>query len=114
MTDRAEQHPTAPDPAPSAGPPSEPPEVQPLDVDGVRTMFVGMIGFTVAFLVLLPFHASLAAHGRTWWLWTTLVGAGLGLIGWRRCLATRRRRAGSGEPPPGSPDPAAGTPPAGG
>jgi Protein of unknown function (DUF2530) len=63
--------------------------VQPLDVDGVRTAWVGTAVWLVAFVVLLPFHGRLADDGRAWWLWTCLVGAGLGLVAvW---ITTRHR-----------------------
>ena len=68
------------------------PKVDPLDVDGTRTVAVGALLFLAAFLVLLPFHARLAAEGRTWWLWTCLAGFGLGVIGWDYCRRRRKRR----------------------
>jgi hypothetical protein len=63
--------------------------VEPMDLDGVRTVEVGTIGFLVAFVALLPFYDSLADDGRSWWLWTCLAGFGLGLFGIEYC---RRRR----------------------
>jgi len=66
-------------------------EVEPLDVDGVRTMQVGSALWLLAFLVLLPFIDRLRDAGRGWWLITALVGLALGLIGWEYCR--RRRRA---------------------
>jgi hypothetical protein len=65
-------------------------EVEPLDVDGVRTMQVGSALWLLAFLVLLPFTDRLRDAGRGWWLVTALVGLALGLIGWDYC---RRRRS---------------------
>ncbi len=64
--------------------------VQPLDVNGVRTMAFGAIAWLVALAVLLPFTSSLQANDRTWWLWTCCAGFGLGVIGVVYC---RRRRA---------------------
>lgn len=64
-------------------------EVEPMDVDGVRTMTVGTIIWAVITVALLPFLGSLEEQGRTWWLWTSLAGFGLGLIGIEYC---RRRR----------------------
>jgi len=64
-------------------------EVEPMDVDGVRTMTVGTVIWAVATVALLPFLGSLEDQGRTWWLWTSLAGFGLGLIGIEYC---RRRR----------------------
>lgn len=84
-------------------PPDEPPteheigkrtllvaDVEPLDVDGVRTLEVGTALWFVAFVALLPFTKRLADDDRIWWLWTCLAGFGLGLIGLEYC---RRRRA---------------------
>jgi hypothetical protein len=64
-------------------------DVEPLDLDGVRTVEVGTLAWLIAFLALLPFYGRLADHGRTWWLWTCLAGFGLGLFGLEYC---RRRR----------------------
>ncbi len=64
-------------------------DVEPMDVDGVRTMTVGTIVWGVAAVALLPFLGTLDADGRTWWVWTALAGFGLGLIGIEYC---RRRR----------------------
>jgi len=65
-------------------------DVEPLDVDGVRTVAVGTALWLVAFVAMLPFYGPLSDHGRTWWLWTCLAGFGLGLCGYEFC---RRRRA---------------------
>jgi hypothetical protein len=67
-------------------------DVEPLDVDGTRTVAVGSVLFLVAFLALLPFRGRLAEAGHTWWLWTCLAGFGLGVIGWDYCRRRRRRR----------------------
>ena len=64
-------------------------EVEPMDVDGVRTMTVGTIIWGVAAVALLPFLGTLDQDGHTWWVWTALAGFGLGLIGIEYC---RRRR----------------------
>ena len=64
-------------------------EVEPMDVDGVRTMTVGTILWGVLAIALLPFLGNLEEDGRTWWLWTAVAGFGLGLIGIEYC---RRRR----------------------
>ena len=65
-------------------------DVEPLDVDGVRTVQVGTAVFFLGFLGLLPFYGALEDDGRTWWLWMCLAGVGLGLFGIEYC---RRRRA---------------------
>ncbi|MGH3330950.1 MAG: DUF2530 domain-containing protein, partial [Nocardioidaceae bacterium] len=64
-------------------------DVDPLDVDGVRTIAVGTALWLVAFVLLLPFHDRLEATDRIWWLWTCVAGFGLGILGWDYC---RRRR----------------------
>lgn len=63
--------------------------VEPMDLDGVRTMTVGTILWGVATVALLPFLGTLEQEGRTWWVWASLAGLGLGLIGIEYC---RRRR----------------------
>lgn len=65
-------------------------DVEPLDVDGVRTVQVGTAIFFLGFLALLPFYGRLSEDGTTWWLWTCLTGVGLGMLGLEYC---RRRRA---------------------
>ncbi len=67
-------------------------EVDPLDVDGVRTVAVGTIGWLVVFLGLLPFYGRLREDDHLWWLWTCLAGFGLGLAGWDYCRRRRRSR----------------------
>lgn len=69
--------------------------VDPLDVDGVRTVQVGTALFAVAFVALLPFYGALEENGHTWLLWTCLAGVGLGLLGVEYCRRRRRLRAGS-------------------
>lgn len=67
-------------------------DVEPLDVDGVRTVGVGSMLWLVGFVALLPFYGRLAENGRTWWLWACLAGAGLGLVGLEYCRRRRRVR----------------------
>ena len=47
----------------------------------VPTIVGGTILWFVLFLVQLPFAGWFDDHGHTWWVWTCLAGAGLGLIG---------------------------------
>lgn len=64
-------------------------EVEPLDVDGVRTVAIGSVAWIVAFLGMLPFIGTLRDHDKLSWLWICIAGFGLGLIGLEYC---RRRR----------------------
>ena len=64
-------------------------KVEPLDLTGVRTVTVGAIMWLIAFFALLPFYSTLQEHDRGWWLWTSIAGFGLGLLGLEYC---RRRR----------------------
>lgn len=66
-------------------------DVEPLDVDGVRTVAVGTGLWLLAFVMLLPFYGRLEDAGRLEWLWTCVAGFGLGVLGWDYCR--RRRRA---------------------
>lgn len=67
-------------------------DVEPLDVDGVRTVEVGTGVFLLGFVALLPFYGQLEADGHTWWLWMCLAGTGLGLLGLEYCRRRRRVR----------------------
>lgn len=81
---------------------------KPLDVDGVRSVTVGTVLWVIAFLVLLTMRGRLEDEGRSWWLWTCLAGAGLGLLGIeytrrrRDAIARVRRYRAGGAPPTGS------------
>lgn len=68
-------------------------DVEPLDVDGVRTVEVGTALWVIAFLALLPFYGRLEDAGRGWWLWTCLAGAALGLFGLEYCRRRRKSRS---------------------
>ena len=68
-------------------------DVEPLDVDGVRTVEVGTLAWLIAFIAMLPFYGRLEDAGRTWWLWTCLAGFGLGLFGLEYCRRRRNVRA---------------------
>ncbi len=67
-------------------------DVDPLDVDGVRTVQVGSGLFLLGFLGLLPFYGTLQDNDRTWWLWMCLTGFALGLFGVEYCRRRRRAR----------------------
>ena len=49
-------------------------DVEPLDVDGVRTVEVGVALWVIGFVALLPFYGRLQDAGHGWWLWTCLAG----------------------------------------
>ena len=53
----------------------------PLEGPVVGTIVGGTIIWFVLFLVQLPFYGWFDDHGHTWWIWTCLAGAGLGVIG---------------------------------
>ncbi|WP_224766167.1 DUF2530 domain-containing protein [Nocardioides campestrisoli] len=76
-------------------------DVEPLDVDGVRTVEVGTVLWFVGFVALLPFYSPLAEAGRLWWLWTCTAGLGLGLLGLEYCRRRRNARAEADDPAPG-------------
>jgi hypothetical protein len=67
-------------------------EVEPLDVDGTRTVAVGTALWFLGFLMLLPFYGRLQADDHLWWMWTCLAGFGLGLFGWDYCRRRRKAR----------------------
>ncbi|MEE1736091.1 DUF2530 domain-containing protein [Streptomyces sp. BE147] len=54
---------------------------EPLEGPVVATITGGTVLWFVLFLAQLPFYGWFADHGHTWWVWTPLAGAGLGLIG---------------------------------
>ncbi|MGN6130791.1 MAG: DUF2530 domain-containing protein [Nocardioidaceae bacterium] len=67
-------------------------DVEPLDVDGTRTVAVGTGLWLLAFVLLLPFYGELQQSHRLWVLWTCLAGFGLGVLGWDYCRRRRKRR----------------------
>ena len=67
-------------------------DVEPLDLDGTRTVAVGAGLFLLAFVALLPFYGSLEDAGKAWWVWTCLSGFGLGVVGWEYCRRRRNQR----------------------
>ena len=67
--------------------------VAPLDVDGVAALAAGTALWAVAFVALAPFHRTLDADGRLWWLTTCAVGFLLGLVGLAYVIRRRASRA---------------------
>lgn len=64
---------------------------EPLEANDVATVVVGTSIWAALFLGQLPFYGWYSDHGHTWWIWSCLVGVGLGLIGLR--YTTSRRAA---------------------
>ena len=54
-------------------------KVEPMDLDGVRTMTIGTALWGFAVLALLPFLGRLESADHGWWFWTAVAGFGLGL-----------------------------------
>lgn len=77
-------------------------EVQPMDLDGVRTLTVGTVLWGLGAVALVPFLGTLEEQGRGWWFWTAIAGLGLGLLGIEYCLV--RRNALRSRPPGQSSD----------
>lgn len=61
--------------------PTAPPEVAPLDVDGVRAVALGTVLWAVALLVTLALRGPLNDAGNGWWTWVCASGLMLGLMG---------------------------------
>ncbi|MER5312237.1 DUF2530 domain-containing protein [Streptomyces sp. NPDC002773] len=70
---------------------------EPLEGPVVGTIIGGTILWFVLFLVQVPFYGWFDDRDLTWWVWTCLAGAGLGLIGiWyvrKRDAAIKRHEA---------------------
>lgn len=66
------------------------PDPAPLKTDDRKVILVGLAAWAIATIVLLAFVGQLAESGRLGWLWTALVGLGLGLV----LLAYTHRRRG--------------------
>ncbi len=71
------------------------PSPPPMEANDVAIVGGGTALWFLAFLVMLPFHSSLQAHGRGSWPWICLSGGLLGLIGLWYCRGRREaiRRA---------------------
>jgi hypothetical protein len=60
-------------------------DVKPLDLSGIPSVVVGTVAWAIAFAVLVVFRDDLNRAGEGWWLWVTVAGFGLGLIGLAYC-----------------------------
>ena len=67
-------------------------DVEPLDLDGVRTIQVGTALWAIGFVVLFLLRHRLEQHGHGWWVWVAVAGFGLGLVGWEHTTRRRRQR----------------------
>lgn len=65
------------------------PDPAPIRTDDRKAVLVGLVLWLVALGALLVFLSPLLADGRGWWLWTVLIGLGIGLI---LLVYTHRRR----------------------
>lgn len=65
------------------------PDPAPIRTDDRKAVLVGLVLWLVSLGGLLFFLAPLLAHDRVWWLWTVLIGLGIGLI---LLVYTHRRR----------------------
>jgi hypothetical protein len=57
------------------------PDPAPLVTNDRVTVLVGIGLWLVALVVTLVMRDRLAEEGRTWWIWTAVAGAGLGVAG---------------------------------
>lgn len=57
------------------------PDPPPLATNDRATVLTGIAAWLVVLVVALLGHDRLAAEGRTWWIWTAVAGAGLGVLG---------------------------------
>jgi hypothetical protein len=89
---------TAPDRSPRA-------VQRPLEVDAVPVIAFGTAVWFVIFVVLLVFHGRVVDAGHETWLWTSLAGTGLGLIGLPMCMGQRAAVRRSSTPAPPAADP---------
>jgi len=56
------------------------PDPQPIRSDDRKAILVGLTLWLIALAGLLLFLTPILASGRGWWLWTGVVGLGLGLV----------------------------------
>ncbi len=73
--------------------------IEPLDVTGLRTVTTGTVFFLAATIALVLNLDWLREHDRMWWLWTCLVGIGLGIFGYVYCTRRARHLADRADPP---------------
>lgn len=57
------------------------PQLEPMQINEAKVIWIGIGLWAAAFLILLPFRKTLISDGHGWWLYTCLAGAGLGMLG---------------------------------
>ncbi|MFC7218766.1 DUF2530 domain-containing protein [Streptomyces polyrhachis] len=75
---------------------------EPLEGDPVAVVTGGTALWALLFLGQLPFYGWFDDHGHTWWLWTCLTGAGLGVFGIWFCRRREAALARAAAPPAGT------------
>jgi Protein of unknown function (DUF2530) len=60
-------------------------DVEPLELNGIRSVAVGVVLWAIAFVVMLFFRDTLRGNDAEWWLWVPVTGFGLGLLGLVYC-----------------------------
>ncbi|RQP09065.1 MAG: DUF2530 domain-containing protein [Microbacteriaceae bacterium] len=68
------------------------PDPDPVPTDDRAAILAGLVLWVLALGALLLFVGPLVEAGRVWYLWTCLVGIGLGLVGLVYAHRLRRRR----------------------
>jgi LPXTG-motif cell wall-anchored protein len=66
------------------------PDPEPLETDDVRVIVIGTVLWAVALVLTLVWHDRLADTGHGDWVWVTLAGTFLGLLGLPYLLRRRR------------------------
>ncbi|MBN9140934.1 MAG: DUF2530 domain-containing protein [Micrococcales bacterium] len=56
------------------------PDPEPVPTDDRAAILAGLVLWVLVFAALLVFVGPLVEAGRVWWLWTCLVGIGIGLV----------------------------------
>ena len=81
------------------------PDPEPLRTDDRKAVLVGTVIWVLLLFVAVVRQDALAASGRGWWLWTTVAGAVLGLLGFaylhHREVRQRREAGADGGHSPG-------------
>ena len=57
------------------------PDPVPVVTDDRKAIATGLVLWLIALVLVLVFAVPLAAAGDRWWLWTVLIGIGLGIVG---------------------------------